>query len=162
MAYYNRTAFRTPAQKKGVGILFILLGLLAFAVGLSSFISMSSMKNRCTVYEVGTAVRVNSKRVNSRHGSHTEYQAYFEVDESSPMHGVLVISPWTRKQFREGEHVKVFYDPGDTSVYYVDGAAPDSGIPGVIIGIIFAALGYLTFKNAAAEAAAAEEENDSY
>lgn len=148
MAYHRRRP-QTPAQKRLSGILFMVLGAITLIVALSANANFAKMKNRCTAQEIGKVVDVEYKTVRSgRTGSHTEYRAKIQFDEGTAFGSSSVSSEWTRKRYSNGSAVRVYYDPNDTSLYYVDGAAPDSGVGGIILAVVFFAVGLITFKTA--------------
>lgn len=140
---------QTPEQKKRSGILMLVLAAILLFFGITVQIQSRNIIRQCSAYVSGVIADVESKRVHtrSRYSSrtHTEYQAHIIIESDSPFHTPSVRSGWTKTPYQTGEHIRVYYNPDDPSVYYTEGAAPQNGIALLIMGGFFLVSGVCFF-----------------
>lgn len=153
---------QTPKERKSGAIVIIVMGGIFLLASLFMYYNYTTMVKKCTASATGTIVDVDSKRVRSKRSSHTEYQAHIRMEAGSDFGNATIDSKWSRSPFYEGDKVTVFYDPDDTFTYYVQGAAPDNGVVGIIISVIFVAVGLFSYIKASNELKSSSYEVDNY
>lgn len=141
---------QTPEEKKRSGIILIVFAAIILIIGIAAQIKCMNIKRQCSAYVSGVITDVESKRVRTKkrygYSSHTEYRALIRLEDSFPFGGTEVFSGWTRTQYQTGSCIKVYYDPQAPSVYYAEGAAPDSGFVLIILSLFFLAGGVWYIK----------------
>lgn len=146
---------QTPEEKKRSGIILIIFASLILFIGIFMQINRMNIKRQCSAYVSGVITEVESKRVRSakRHGSssHTEFQATINLEDNFPFGRNAVVSGWTRTRYQTGSFIKVYYNPADPSVYYAEGAAPDSGFSLIVMSLFFLAGGVWYIKTGSDE-----------
>lgn len=132
-------------QRKARYILLVILVLLSlgvFAGGIALIAKDISLKNRCTASAVGGVVRVDIQRREYKDLKRrirrysTSYTTYIAVDDSIFPEKEIVLKTGG---YKEGQFVKVYYDPDDYSCYYVDGTSADrisGGITLIVLGAL--------------------------
>lgn len=146
MAYYRRS---TPASRRTTVIILAVMVLIMVIIGLSQHTNYKKITSRCTAYEVGSVTDVDSQRVYRRRGgSYTKYRAEVTLIAGNQLGKEKVFTDWTRHAYYRGDAVRVFYDPSDPSLYYVDGAGPEDGMAMFITSGILAIFGVITFIQA--------------
>lgn len=140
---------QTPEEKKRAGVLLLIFAALLILVGAGGQINRINIKRQCNASVSGVITEVKSKQVRTkkRYGSrtHTEYQAYISIEGNSPL-GNEVVSGWTRTHYQVESVITVYYDPTDPSVYYAEGAEPESGFALIILSLFFLAGGVWYIK----------------
>lgn len=147
MAYYNR-GFQTPLQKQIGGIAFILLGIFMLVMAISAKVTFSKLEKRCTAQEIGLVADVDYRSVRGTSGGHAEYQARLSFPEDSVFGDTGLTTEWTKKRYVESNPVKVFYDPNDPSVFYIEGDGTENSGIYMLLALLFLAVGLYTFKTA--------------
>lgn len=152
---------QTPEDRRRSGIIFAIFGIIVLIFGVYMEMDYKKIDRLCTRYEIGTVASVDSKQVRSngrrrhrvvpRSRYHYEYQAHVTFEGGSPLSETTVKSNWTKREYQTGQSVKVFYNPDDPTMYYVEGAAPQRGDVMVIFGAIFATVGVFFFVTASKE-----------
>ena len=129
----NKKAEKESSDKTVSTVIFIILLIGAFIVGGARLIVKDiSLRKNCTAYADGEVVNVE---VTGGRKSR-KYKTHIKTTDS-----VFTIKDIVLKQggYKEGQDVKVFYDPNDHSRYYVEGTSADrllSGIVLIVIGVL--------------------------
>lgn len=141
---------QTPEDMKRTGIIFIIFAAVILVVGIGATVSSARTRAQCTAYVSGVIREVNSKDVRTKkhrgYRTHTEYQAVVSLETHSQLGVTEMTSGWTRKHYREGDFIKVYYDPADPAVYYMEGNEPENGIGMIVFSLIFGAVGFILCK----------------
>lgn len=129
----KKKAEKESSDKTVYTVIFIILLIGAFIVGGARLIVKDiSLRKNCTAYADGEVVRVEVKG----RRKHRKITTYIEVyDRIFPKKEIVL----KQGGYKEGQDVKVFYDPNDHSRYYVEGTSADrilSGIVLVVIGVL--------------------------
>lgn len=152
MAHYRYGRKRTPQTPEQLRLSAIIMFVIAAVMFVSAFYLRSNYKklvNECTAFEMGSVTDV-ATRVKHRHRgrSITEYKAHIELIEGSALGRSSISSDWTVHRFLNGETVKIYYDPNDTSTYYVNGATPDNGTGWFTVASVLSVMGVFYYIKA--------------
>lgn len=127
MAYYRGSS--TPASRRFTAILMGIITLVMLFIGLNERQNYKKITEKCSEYEVGIVSDVDSERVYRRRGrSYTKYNATVTLSDDTALGRKYVSTGWTRHSYSNGNMVRVYFDPNDPSLFYVEGAGPDDGI----------------------------------
>ena len=133
-----------------LGIIFALATLIFLAVGYMAIVGGVQQKKRCTDSADGVVSAIHVQEQSRARGrkSVTVYtpEFTFKAGGQDQIHRSSFSS--LRREFREGQAVKVRFDPADASFFYVEGdpnASSQGGIMCLTIGLLLAIVALVMF-----------------
>ena len=136
----NQKAEKESSDKTVLTVICIILVIGAFiAGGVGLLVEDHDLKKNCTAYADGEVVKVEVKG----RRKHRKVTTYIEVYDSIFPEKEIVLK---QGGYKEGQDVKVFYDPNDHSRYYVEGTSADrisGGIALIVFGVLMIFSGLL-------------------
>lgn len=119
--------------------MFCSIGGLFARKGYVHFKTKKDKKRKCLTQTEGEIVSVSAMRMNRN-------SAYFYTYEYQVDHESITIETnfgTTRRQFRKGDQVKIWYDKSDPKYSYIDGYKEDTvaAVASLVAGIIAVIIG---------------------
>lgn len=109
-------------------IVFLIAGPLLLIGGGIKFAFYYQTTSKCSAETYGTVVAVEEERHSSyRHGPYIDYVATVEPADSSIFGRSSLRSAKTDYAYEKWETVRIYYNPSDSSKYYIQHAYPAKG-----------------------------------
>ena len=126
-------------------IVFLIAGPILLIGGGIKFVIYYQTTSNCTAEAYGTVIAVEETRHRSyRHGPTIDYVATVQPADSSVFSKSVLISTKTDYKFEKGETVSIYYNPSDSSQYYIQHADPaQSSLIYVITGAVVLVAGLI-------------------
>lgn len=134
-------------EDRPLSIALIVIGIIIVLAAIAWQIAYSIRIGKCTAMTTGIIVNVETReKKDEDSSSYTQYKAYIEFEEGSPLIEYPIESYWTRKIYIEGQKITVYYDPENVSNHYAEGVDKNPAPWIAFFGIVLLITGLSGYK----------------